>query len=77
MNQASFTRGNDAIKAEANSTTPAMVDPPEIEQPLPPPTPSPETFKCEKCGATFDNAGAAAEHIQNCEGTKPVIQAED
>lgn len=38
---------------------------------VPPPSPSmtiPQTFKCEKCGAAYDDEGAAAAHIQLCKG---------
>ena len=43
-----------------------------VAQPDPPtpPVDTPQTFKCEKCGATFADEGSAAAHIQTCKGTQ-------
>jgi hypothetical protein len=46
----------------------------EIGQPLGPPAPLPQSFKCEKCGAAFADEGAAAVHIQNCKGPEPDLE---
>jgi hypothetical protein len=46
---------------------------PEIAQPDAPPEPTQQTFKCEKCGATFEDEGSAAAHIQECKGTDVVL----
>ncbi len=48
----------------------------EIAQPSAPPSPVPETFKCEKCGAAFEDEGSAAAHIQTCKGTEPIPENE-
>ena len=44
----------------------------DVTQPKPPPPPSdsPQTFKCQKCGATFSDEGSAAAHIQTCQGAE-------
>ncbi len=52
----------------------------DITQPTPPPPPTdtPQTFKCEKCGATFSDEGSAAAHIQTCKGTEDIaVEDED
>ena len=43
--------------------------PPGITQPDAPAAPTQESFKCEKCGATFEDESSAAAHIQECKGT--------
>lgn len=47
--------------------------PDEIGLPFPLPAPAPQSFKCEKCGATFEDEGSAAAHIQVCKGTDVTI----
>lgn len=44
----------------------------DITQPMPPrpPSDSPQTFKCQKCGATFSDEGSAAAHIQTCKASE-------
>lgn len=44
----------------------------EITEPATPPAPLPQSFKCEKCGAAFDDEGAAAAHIQTCKGPEEI-----
>jgi len=39
----------------------------EPNSPLPP-VATAQTFECDKCGATFADAGSAAAHIQTCKG---------
>ena len=46
----------------------------ELAQPAAPPAPLPQSFKCEKCGAAFDNEGAAAVHVQTCKGTEVILE---
>ena len=45
----------------------------EIAQPAAARTPLPQSFKCEKCGAAFDDEGSAAAHIQTCKGSEAVL----
>jgi hypothetical protein len=42
----------------------------DITKPTPPPPPSEasQTFRCQKCGATFADESSAAAHIQTCKG---------
>ncbi len=56
----------------ANSSTVNGAPTAEITQPAAPPAPLPQSFKCEKCGAAFDDEGAAAVHIQTCKGSEEV-----
>ncbi|MGD0175464.1 MAG: hypothetical protein ABSC50_01390 [Candidatus Bathyarchaeia archaeon] len=46
----------------------------EIAQPAAPHGPLPQSFKCEKCGAAFDDEGSAAVHIQTCKGPEAVLE---
>jgi len=46
----------------------------EITLPAAPPTPLPQSFKCEKCGAAFADEGAAAAHIQTCKGPEGSLE---
>lgn len=54
-------------------TVPSMGPTAEIPQPTPVPAPAPQSFKCEKCGATFEDEGSAAAHIQVCKGTDVTV----
>ncbi len=56
----------------ANSSTVNAGPTAEITLPAAPPAPLPQSFKCEKCGAAFDDEGAAAAHIQTCKGPEEV-----
>jgi transposase-like protein len=52
-----------------------MIDPasqpsPSIAQPESPTLPIQQSFKCDKCGATFEDEGSAAAHIQECTGAE-------
>ena len=49
----------------------------EIPQPDVPSAPGPQTFKCEKCGATFEDEGSAAAHIQTCSGLESSLPEND
>jgi hypothetical protein len=44
----------------------------DITEPMQPPPPSetPQTFRCPKCGATFADEGSAAAHIQTCKAAE-------
>lgn len=50
--------------------------PAEIIQPTAPPAPPSQSFKCEKCGAAFDDEGSAAAHIQTCKGIEAIPEDE-
>lgn len=63
------------VDCEESMTLPSNEPATEIAQPpAAPPSPAPETFKCEKCGATFEDEGSAAAHIQGCKGIDPVSE---
>ena len=57
---------------------PASHPSPDIAQPDAPSEPTRQSFKCEKCGATFEDEGSAAAHMQVCKGTDvlPLAEAE-
>ena len=55
---------------ETPITEPTSHPSPDISQPDAPPEPTRQTFKCEKCGATFEDEGSAAAHINECKGTQ-------
>lgn len=48
--------------------------PTEITQPSAHSAPPSQSFKCEKCGAAFNDEGSAAAHIQTCEGTETILE---
>lgn len=58
--------------ADTGSAEPAEPMKPGVDVDQPnapaPPADTSQTFKCEKCGATFTDAGSAAVHIQTCKG---------
>ena len=54
------------------SADPTPEPPAEINQPTAPSAPPSQSFKCEKCGAAFDDEGSAAAHIQTCKGIEAI-----
>jgi hypothetical protein len=55
-------------------------DPSELTvETTPPPlpaAPSPQSFKCDNCGATFEDEGSAAVHMQMCKTAETVLPEE-
>ena len=51
----------------------------DITQPMPPPPPSdsPQTFRCQKCGATFADEGSAAARIQTCKAAEDTASEDE